>query len=236
MSLKRPRGRAPSELRPVRITRNFTKNAPGSVLVEYGDTRVICTACVENGVPRFRRGSGQGWMTAEYSMLPSATNVRTDREAVRGQQSGRTVEVQRLIGRALRQSVQLEKIGERTLRVDCDVIQADGGTRTASITGGCVALVDALRQVEPRGIGDLVASVSVGIVDDVPVLDLEYAEDVRAGTDMNIVMNEQHQFIEVQGTAEKASFSRQELDEMISLAESGIGDLVQAQRKALSEC
>lgn len=236
MSLNRPRGRAPAELRPVRITRNFTKNAPGSVLVEYGDTRVICTACIENGVPRFRRGSGQGWMTAEYSMLPSATNVRTDRESIRGQQSGRTVEVQRLIGRALRQSVQLEKIGERTLRVDCDVIQADGGTRTASITGGCVALVDALRQVEPRGIGDLVASISVGIVDGVPVLDLEYAEDVRAGTDMNIVMNEHRQFIEVQGTAENASFSRDELNEMISLAESGISELVQAQRQALSEC
>jgi ribonuclease PH len=235
---RRPSGRAPNELREVRITRRFTKHAAGSVLIQFGDTRVICTACVEDRVPPFMRGAGRGWVTAEYGMLPGATHTRSDREAARGQQSGRTIEIQRLIGRSLRAAVNADAIGERTVRIDCDVIQADGGTRTASITGGCIALVDALRSlpdVDPgRAIGPLVASVSVGVWAGTPVLDLDYAEDSAAATDMNVVMVETGGLIEVQGTAEREPFDDAELAAMLSLAKRGTTQLFELQREALA--
>ncbi len=231
--MQRAKGRSFDQLRDITIERNINKYAEGSVLVSFGDTRVICTASVEVGVPRFLRGSGKGWITSEYGMLPRSTNTRMDREASRGKQGGRTYEIQRLIGRSLRATVDMDKLGESTIRIDCDVIQADGGTRTASITGACVALLEAVKSlgVESR----LIASVSVGIVDGQPMLDLEYSEDSRADTDMNVVMTEQGQFIEVQCTAEMAPFSADELNAMLSLAEKGIKELIGIQRLALAE-
>tara|TARA_B100000929_G_C15427701_1_gene393593 strand:+ start:220 stop:927 length:708 start_codon:yes stop_codon:yes gene_type:complete len=231
--MERPSGRAPSELRTVTITGDFTKHAAASVLIEFGDTKVICTASIEDSVPGFMRGQGRGWVTAEYGMLPSATHSRADREAARGKQSGRTVEIQRLIGRSLRAVVDLNKLGERTIRIDCDVIQADGGTRTASITGGSVALADAVLQVAPEAFVGLVGSISVGVFHGVPVLDLDYPEDSRADTDMNVVMVESGSFIEIQGTAEATPFDDETLDAMLSLAKTGIGELFQKQRRAL---
>ncbi|MYD96520.1 MAG: ribonuclease PH [Gammaproteobacteria bacterium] len=233
MDVNRPSGRAADEPRPVRITRRFLKHAAGSVLVEFGDTKVICSASVEAQVPQFMRGQGRGWITAEYGMLPAATHRRTDREAARGKQGGRTVEIQRLIGRSLRAAVDLRALGERTVRIDCDVIQADGGTRTASITGGCVALAEALQRVAPDAFVGLVASVSVGIYRGLCVLDLDYAEDSKAETDMNVVMMREKGFIEIQGTAENGAFERAALDQMLSLAELGIGRLFDAQQGAL---
>ena len=238
--MQRPSGRQPDQLRDIVITRNFTCHAEGSVLVAFGDTRVICTASVEQGVPRFLRGSGQGWVTAEYGMLPRSTGTRMGREAARGKQGGRTVEIQRLIGRSLRAAVDLAKLGEHTITIDCDVIQADGGTRTASITGACVALVDALNylQREKRLLEDpliqMIASVSVGVYQGTPVLDLDYPEDSAAETDMNVVMGETGGFIEVQGTAEGAPFARDQLDGMLDLASAGISQLVTAQKAALA--
>ncbi|HCP49550.1 uncharacterized protein METZ01_LOCUS50514 [marine metagenome] len=231
--MERPSGRAPNELRTVTITGDFTKHAAASVLIEFGDTKVICTASIEDSVPGFMRGQGRGWVTAEYGMLPSATHSRADREAARGKQSGRTVEIQRLIGRSLRAVVDLNKLGERTIRIDCDVIQADGGTRTASITGGSVALADAVLQVAPEAFVGLVGSISVGVFHGVPVLDLDYPEDSRADTDMNVVMVESGSFIEIQGTAEATPFDDETLDAMLSLAKTGIGELFQKQRRAL---
>jgi ribonuclease PH len=235
----RPSGRAPDELRPIRITRRYTKHAEGSVLVEFGDTRVLCTVSVEERVPAFLKGSGQGWVTAEYGMLPRATSTRTPREAAAGRQGGRTLEIQRLIGRALRAAVDLKALGERTFTVDCDVIQADGGTRTAAITGGCVALVDALEWARAQGLvadnplRHLVASVSVGIYQGAAILDLDYAEDSNADTDMNCVMNDAGQLIEIQGTAERAAFTRAELERLLDLAERGCAQLFAEQRAAL---
>lgn len=240
MAWRRPSGRAADELRPVAITRNFTRYAAGAVLVAFGDTRVLCTASVEKGVPAFLRGQGRGWITAEYGMLPAATHTRTDREAARGKQSGRTVEIQRLIGRSLRAAVNPKALGERTLRLDCDVLQADGGTRTAAITGGCVALADALAKTAPEALVGLVASVSVGIYRGHGVLDLDYAEDSGAETDMNVVMiaktaDPVRRFIEVQGTAENGgTFDGAALTEMLALAEHGIDRLFAAQREALA--
>lgn len=231
--MERPSGRAPDELRAVQITRNFTKHAAASVLIEFGDTRVICTASIEEQVPGFMRGQGRGWVTAEYGMLPGATHSRADREAARGKQSGRTVEIQRLIGRSLRAVVDLDKLGERTIRIDCDVIQADGGTRTASITGGSVALADAVLQVAPEAFLGLVGSISVGVFQGVPVLDLDYPEDSNADTDMNVVMVESGGFIEIQGTAEAAPFGDDTLDAMLALAKAGIAALFREQRRAL---
>jgi len=237
----RPSGRAADELRPIRLTRRFTKHAEGSVLVAFGDTQVICTASVEERVPRFLKGSGQGWVTAEYGMLPRSTGERMNREAARGGQGGRTMEIQRLIGRSLRAVVDLEALGERTITLDCDVIQADGGTRTASITGGFVALADAIDHLLEQGqlkhnpLRAAVASVSVGIYRGVPVLDLDYPEDSTAETDMNVVMNDQGQFIEIQGTAEGKCFGEQELQAMLELAKSGIARLFEAQRAARAE-
>lgn len=238
--LNRPSGRAADELREIKITRNYTKHAEGSVLVEFGDTKVLCTASVETTVPRFLKGKGQGWITAEYGMLPRSTGSRMDREAARGKQSGRTQEIQRLIGRSLRAAVDMTKLGENTLKIDCDVIQADGGTRTASITGACVALVDALNVMQNKGLikqmplKQMIASVSVGIYQGVPVLDLDYLEDSSAETDMNIVMTSNGGFIEVQGTGEDGEFSADELGKLISLAQSGIVRLFSAQQKALT--
>ena len=231
--MDRPSGRAPDELRAITITRDFTKHAAASVLIEFGDTKVICTASVEDNVPGFMRGQGRGWVTAEYGMLPGATHSRADREAARGKQSGRTVEIQRLIGRSLRAVVDLNKLGERTIRVDCDVIQADGGTRTASITGGSVALADAILQVAPEAFIGLVGSISVGVFHGVPVLDLDYPEDSNADTDMNVVMVEGGGFIEIQGTAEAAPFDDETLDAMLGLAKTGISALFKEQRRAL---
>ncbi|MDG1306593.1 MAG: ribonuclease PH [Porticoccaceae bacterium] len=237
----RPSGRRPEQLRQVKITRDFTCHAEGSVLVEFGNTKVICTASVEPGVPRFLRGKGEGWVTAEYGMLPRSTNSRMGREASRGKQSGRTQEIQRLIGRSLRAALDLKALGEHTVNIDCDVIQADGGTRTASITGAMVALVDAIRHLQRKKAisGDplvaMIASVSVGVYKGVPVLDLDYAEDSNAETDMNVVMNGQGGFIEVQGTAEAAPFSTDELNEMLELAKRGIADLVRVQNMALAQ-
>ena len=237
----RPSARTTAELRPIRITRQFTKHAEGAVLVEFGDTRVICTASVEERVPPFLKGKGRGWVTAEYGMLPRATNTRMVREASRGRQDGRTMEIQRLIGRALRAVIDLEALGERTITMDCDVIQADGGTRTAAITGGFVALADAVRyligkrSIKKNPLHGQVASVSVGIYQGVPVLDLDYAEDSEAETDMNVVMNDGGGFIELQGTAEGAAFTRAELDALMGLAERGIRALIDAQRAALAE-
>lgn len=239
--MTRPSGRHPEQLRPVNITRDFTCHGEGSVLVEFGNTKVICTASVENNVPRFLRGAGQGWVTAEYGMLPRSTNSRMGREAVRGKQSGRTQEIQRLIGRSLRAAVDLKELGENTIHVDCDVIQADGGTRTASITGACVALVDAIRYLQRKKIitGDplieMVASVSVGVYQGMPVLDLDYAEDSNADTDMNVVMDANGGFIEIQGTAEAAPFSKDALNEMLQLATKGIAELIALQKTALDQ-
>jgi ribonuclease PH len=232
-------GRAPDTLRPIRFTREFTRYAEGSVLVEFGHTRVLCTASIEEGVPGFLRGKGQGWVTAEYGMLPRATHTRGAREAARGKQSGRTQEIQRLIGRSLRAALDLAALGERTVTLDCDVLQADGGTRTASITGGWVALADACaRLVRDKGVSDplhgQVAAVSVGIVAGRPVLDLDYVEDSAAETDMNVVMNSGGGFIEVQGTAEGHAMRRDELDALLSLAEKGTAELFAAQRAALT--
>lgn len=235
----RPSGRAPDELRPIRITRRFTRHAEGSVLIEFGDTRVLCTASVEESVPSFLRNSGKGWVTAEYGMLPRATHTRNKREAASGKQGGRTLEIQRLIGRALRAVVDLKALGERTITVDCDVLQADGGTRTASITGGYVALVDAVNSLMRKGalrdspIHGQVAAISVGIWSGQPVLDLDYAEDSEAETDMNIVMNNGGGFIEVQGTAEGHAFRRDELDALLNLAANGCGQLLARQLEAL---
>ena len=234
----RPSARAVDELRPVTITRNYTKHAEGSVLIECGDTRVLCNASVENSVPGFLRGKGCGWVTAEYGMLPRSTGSRMRREASSGRQGGRTMEIQRLIGRALRASLDMEKLGERTITIDCDVIQADGGTRTASITGAWVALSDAIQtlierdDLESNPVECQIAAVSVGIYQGEPVLDLDYAEDSQAHTDMNIVMNSNDGFIEVQGTAEGASFSEQELTTMLGLARSGIRQLFDIQTQA----
>jgi ribonuclease PH len=228
-----------SQLRPLTITRNYTRHAEGSVLVEFGDTKVLCTASVEERVPSFLKGKGQGWVTAEYGMLPRSTNTRTDREAARGKQSGRTQEIQRLIGRSLRAVTDLAALGERQITLDCDVIQADGGTRCASISGACVALHDALAKLVAAGklarhpMRELVAAVSVGIVEGIPVLDLDYAEDSACDTDMNVVMTAGGGIIEVQGTAEGAPFSRAELDTLLGLAAAGIGDIVVAQKSAL---
>ena len=230
---RRPSGRQGGALRPVTLTTGFTKHAAGSVLATFGDTRVLCTASYEKGVPRFLRGTGRGWLTCEYGMLPGSTHTRTNREAARGRQGGRTMEIQRLIGRSLRAAVDLEQLGERTIRIDCDVIQADGGTRTVSVTGGCVALVLCLRRIAPQAFRRLVASVSVGVYKGVPVLDLDYAEDSRADTDMNVVMIEDGGFIEVQGTAEKEPFSGGDLGQMLALAESGIESLFREQKRAL---
>lgn len=232
--VKRPSGRAANEARAVTLTPNFTRHAAGSVLVTFGDTKVICTASVEHNVPIFLRGQGRGWITAEYGMMPAATHTRTDREAARGKQSGRTVEIQRLIGRSLRAAVDLRKLGERTVKIDCDVIQADGGTRTASITGGCVALAQAVGKIAPQAFVGLVASISVGIHRNRCIVDLDYAEDSKAQTDMNVVMLDGRGFIEVQGTAENGAFDRQALDEMLALAEQGIAGLFAAQREALA--
>lgn len=237
----RPSGRQPDELRQIRLTRNYTKHAEGSVLVEFGDTRVICTATVEERVPHFLRGKGQGWVTAEYGMLPRATGNRMGREAAHGKQGGRTMEIQRLIARSLRAVVDLTALGERTITIDCDVIQADGGTRTASITGGYVALADAIthirnnRGLKQEPLHSQVASVSVGIYQGIPVLDLDYPEDSSAETDMNVVMNDKGAFIEVQGTAEGHAFRREELDAMLQLAEKGITELLAFQREALTD-
>jgi ribonuclease PH len=238
--MQRPSGRTPEQLRDITITRNFTCHAEGSVLVCFGDTRVICTASVEKGVPRFMRGEGRGWVTAEYGMLPRSTGTRMGREASRGKQGGRTVEIQRLIGRSLRAALDLSKLGEHTITIDCDVIQADGGTRTASITGACVALVDAIGylQREKLIVDDpllqMIASVSVGIYQGTPVLDLDYPEDSAADTDMNVIMGESGGFIEVQGTAEGAPFARAELDGMLDLAGQGINALISRQKEALA--
>jgi ribonuclease PH len=232
-------GRGADVLRPVRFTRRFTCHAEGSVLVEFGDTRVLCTASIDEGVPPFLRGKGQGWVTAEYGMLPRATHTRSPREAARGKQSGRTQEIQRLIGRSLRAAVDLAGLGERTLTIDCDVLQADGGTRTASITGAFVAMADACEGLRARGLladsplHGQVAAVSVGIVRGVPMLDLDYGEDSEAETDMNVVMNNGGAFIEVQGTAEGHAFRRHELDALLNLAASGIGELCTLQTQAL---
>jgi ribonuclease PH len=234
----RPGGRAADEMRPVRFTRRYTAHAEGSVLCEFGGTRVLCTASVENGVPAFLRNSGKGWLTAEYGMLPRATHTRTAREAARGRQGGRTQEIQRLIGRSLRACIDLAALGERTVTIDCDVLQADGGTRTAAITGGYIALADAIdmllkrRQLAASPLHGQVAAVSVGIVRGEPVLDLEYAEDVDAETDMNVVMNSGGAFIEVQGTAEGHAFRREELDAMLNLAAGGTARLFGLQLEA----
>mgnify|MGYP002621524612 FL=1 len=237
----RPSGRAPDEMRPVRFTRRFTRHAEGSVLVEFGDTRVLCTASVEDTVPAFLRGKGQGWVTAEYGMLPRSTHTRTPREAAKGKQSGRTQEIQRLIGRSLRAVVDLAALGERTITIDCDVLQADGGTRTAAITGGYIALADACDTLVKQGVipasplHGQVAAVSVGIVGGIPVLDLDYAEDSQAETDMNVVMNNGGAFIELQGTAEGHAFRRHELDALLDLAITGLGTLFSLQAQALYE-
>ncbi len=235
----RPSGRAPEQLRDIRITRQYTMHAEGSVLVEFGNTKVLCTASVEDGVPRFMKGQGKGWVTAEYGMLPRATNTRNQREAARGKQGGRTLEIQRLIGRSLRAAVDMKKLGENTILIDCDVLQADGGTRTAAITGACVALVDALtfllnaRKVKEDPLLGLVASVSVGLYKGVPVLDLDYIEDSGADTDMNVVMTQQGGFVEIQGTAEAEPFTMAEQQAMLTLADQGIRELIALQQKAL---
>lgn len=235
----RPSGRRPDELRPISFTRNFTRHAEGSVLVTCGDTKVICNASVEERVPPFLRGKGSGWVTAEYGMLPRSTSSRMGREAARGKQGGRTMEIQRLIGRSLRAAVDLEALGERQITIDCDVIQADGGTRTSSISGAFVALTDTINHLIKEGLlgksplHGSIASVSVGIYQGTPVLDLDYPEDSAAETDMNVVMNDAGHFIEVQGTAEGHAFRRDELNSMLDLAEKGIAEIFQAQQKAL---
>jgi len=239
-TVARPSGRAPDQMREVRIERGYTRHAEGSVLVSFGETRVLCTASVENKAPGFLRGKGEGWVTAEYGMLPRATHSRSDREAARGKQGGRTLEIQRLIGRSLRACVDRKVLGERTITLDCDVLQADGGTRTAAITGAYVALVDAVqwllkrREITRDPIFGAVAAVSVGIYRGVPVLDLDYAEDSACDTDMNVVMNDGGGFIELQGTAEGHAFRREELDALTSLAQAGIAELIAKQREALA--
>ena len=241
MSSQRPGGRAADQLRPIRITRGYTIHAEGSVLIEFGNTKVLCTASVEEKVPPHKRGSGEGWVTAEYGMLPRSTHTRSDREAARGKQSGRTQEIQRLIGRSMRAVFNLKALGERTIQLDCDVLQADGGTRTAAITGAFVAAQDAVSQLLAQGklaaspIVGPVAAVSVGIVQGVPVLDLEYVEDVSCDTDMNVVMTGAGHYVEVQGTAEGAAFTRAEMDELLRLAEKGIAELIAFQRQALEQ-
>ncbi|ARN74165.1 ribonuclease PH [Oceanicoccus sagamiensis] len=238
--MNRPSGRSNDQLREVTITRNFTCHAEGSVLVTFGNTKVICTASVEAGVPRFLRGQGQGWITAEYGMLPRSTGSRMGREAARGKQGGRTVEIQRLIGRSLRAAVDLTALGENSITIDCDVIQADGGTRTASITGACVALADAISYMNAEGmiegnpLKQMTAAVSVGVYEGEAVLDLDYPEDSNAETDMNVIMTEAGGFIEVQGTAEGEPYSRAELDSMLALAEKGIYELIDLQKAALA--
>jgi len=237
----RPSGRTPGQLRPIRFTRHYTQHAEGSVLVEFGGTKVLCTATVESGVPGFLRGSGQGWITAEYGMLPRSTHTRSAREAAKGKQTGRTQEIQRLIGRSLRAIVDLRALGERTITFDCDVLQADGGTRTAAITGSYVALADAVRVLRKRGdlkvdpLHGQVAAVSVGICGGVPVVDLDYREDSDAETDMNVVMNDGGAFIEVQGTAEGHAFRRNELDALLDMAAGAIGEILALQRAALND-
>jgi len=236
----RPSGRTASQIRPVTITRQYTCHAEGSVLVEFGNTKVLCNATVEEGVPRFMKGQGKGWITAEYSMLPRATHTRSGREAARGKQGGRTLEIQRLIARSLRAAVDLKLLGENTITLDCDVIQADGGTRTASITGACVALVDALTYMRAKGIiktnplKHMIAALSVGIYEGTPIADLEYTEDSEAETDMNIVMTETGKLIEVQGTAEGEPFSFEELDEMLKIGKHGLLELFDIQKAALA--
>jgi len=240
MTFSRPSGRQADQLRRVTLERAFTRHAEGSVLVSFGHTRVLCTASIENRVPAFLRGKGEGWVTAEYGMLPRSTHTRSDREAARGKQGGRTLEIQRLIGRTLRACIDRNALGERTITLDCDVLQADGGTRTAAITGAYVALVDAVNLLLKRGeikrnpIFGAVAAVSVGVYKGVPVLDLDYAEDSDCDTDMNVVMNDGGGFIELQGTAEGHAFRRDELDALLALAEKGIGELFAAQQQALS--
>jgi ribonuclease PH len=237
--MQRPSGRTADQLRPITITRHYTKHAEGSVLVCFGDTKVLCNASLIEGVPRFLKGSQQGWLTAEYGMLPRSTGTRMDREAARGKQSGRTVEIQRLIGRSLRAAVDLKQLGEFTLTVDCDVIQADGGTRTAAITGACVAVVDALQHMQRRQIlktdplSCMVAAVSVGIYQGVPVLDLDYAEDSSADTDMNLIMTNKGGIIEIQGTAEKEPFSEEQFQQLLALGKQGIQQLLAIQQEAL---
>ena len=239
MTFQRTQNRAANELRPVKLTRDFTVHAAGSVLVEFGATRVLCTASVEERVPPFRKGSGEGWVTAEYGMLPRATHTRSDREAARGKQSGRTQEIQRLIGRSLRAVFDLKALGERTITLDCDVLQADGGTRTAAITGACVAAHDAVTKLLAAGKIDrtplhgFVAAISVGIVQGTPLLDLEYIEDSACDTDMNFVMTGAGHFIEIQGTAEGEAFSRNEMNQLLDLADGGIRQLILAQKVAL---
>ncbi len=237
----RPSGRLSNDLRDIKITRGFTRHAEGSVLVEFGETKVICTASVEERVPHFLKGSGQGWVTAEYGMLPRSTGSRMDREAARGKQSGRTQEIQRLIGRSLRAALDMNLLGENTIKIDCDVIQADGGTRTASITGGCVALVDAInylmekKAIKENPIKQMIASVSVGIYKGMPVLDLDYIEDSSAETDMNVVMTDKGGFIEIQGTGEDGDFSFEDLNAMIDLARHGIENLLAVQKSTLGQ-
>ncbi|MCK5383343.1 MAG: ribonuclease PH [Gammaproteobacteria bacterium] len=237
----RPSNRAPDEMRKIRITRNYTMHAEGSVMVEFGNTRVLCNATIEERVPGFLRGKGQGWVTAEYGMLPRSTNSRMGREAARGKQGGRTMEIQRLIGRSLRAVVDMKALGERSVTIDCDVIQADGGTRTASITGGFVALADAVqtlldsKAIDKNPLTGQVASVSVGIFKGTPVLDLDYPEDCNAETDMNVVMSDAGDFIEVQGTAEGHPFNQDELNSMLALAKKGISELVISQQTALEQ-
>lgn len=237
----RPSGRAPEQAREIKLTRNYTKHAEGSVLVEFGDTKVICNASVDESVPRFLKGQGQGWVTAEYGMLPRSTGTRMGREAARGKQQGRTVEIQRLIGRSLRAAVDLKALGERSITIDCDVIQADGGTRTASITGGCVALIEALKGLVAKGklkelpLKQKVAAISVGIYEGTPVLDLDYPEDSAAETDMNVVMTDKGGFIEVQGTAEGEAFEQAEFDSMLSLAKQGLEEIFALQEQALAD-
>jgi ribonuclease PH len=236
----RPSGRTASQIRPVTITRNYTCHAEGSVLIEFGNTKVICNATVEEGVPRFMKGQGKGWITAEYSMLPRATHTRSGREAARGKQGGRTLEIQRLIARSLRAAVDLSILGENTITLDCDVIQADGGTRTASITGACVALADALTYMRNKGIikanpmKHMIAALSVGIHKGNAIADLEYVEDSSAETDMNIVMTDTGKLIEVQGTAESEPFSFDELNEMLEIAKAGLKELFEIQKLALA--
>ena len=236
----RPSGRTASQIRPITFTRQFTAHAEGSVLVEFGNTKVICTASVIEGVPRFMKGQGKGWVTAEYGMLPRSTHTRNDREAARGKQGGRTMEIQRLIGRALRTAVDLSLLGENTITIDCDVIQADGGTRTASITGACVALVDALNFMRSKNLIKtnplkfMVAAVSVGVYKGTPVADLDYAEDSNAETDMNIVMTETGKVIEIQGTAEEAPFSFEEMQQMLDLGKHAIREIIDEQKRVLA--
>lgn len=236
----RPSQRSNDELRPIKLTRHYTRHAEGAVLVEFGDTKVLCTASVSPDVPPFLRGKGQGWLTAEYGMLPRATHTRVQREAAKGKQTGRTQEIQRLIGRSLRAAVDLSKLGENTIVIDCDVIQADGGTRTASITGGCVALYDAIQRIITSGnlttnpFRQFVASLSVGICNGTAVIDLDYEEDSTADTDMNVVMTEQGHFIEIQGTAEKDTFEQAQLNDMLELARKGISELITIQKAAVN--